>query len=157
MHIKYKGINNFKSSDLKSTCVKLWPWVDQSIWQKSIVFSSLSEKEHASERPGNLPAETQPLCCFPPLKEQNDRNNSKKDSQSIISMKKRKTVPEKPIRFVALLVESEATFSAVSLSAACSCRNVCRMLWSCSHITAIKAQDTSSGSMSSQELRAQKR
>lgn len=66
-------------------------------------------------------------------------------------------VPEKPIRFVALLVESGPALSAVSLSAACSCRKVCRMFWSCSHITAIRAQDTSSGSKSSQELRAQER
>lgn len=58
-----------------------------------------------------------------------------------------------PIRFALLLLESRAVLSAVPLSAVCSWWKVYSVFWSCSHITSIKAVDTSRGSKSSQELR----
>lgn len=60
-------------SYLKGTCVKLWPRVDQSIWQKWKVFSSLSVTALASETPRNLQAGIQPLYYFPLLKNKDGR------------------------------------------------------------------------------------
>lgn len=58
-----------------------------------------------------------------------------------------------PFIFEFRLLVSRSGLSAVHLSAFCSWWNACRVFWSCSHITSIKAWDTSSGSKSSQELK----
>lgn len=58
-----------------------------------------------------------------------------------------------PFIFVVQLLVSRLGLSVVHLSAVCSWWNACRIFWSCSYITSIKACDTSSGSKSSQELK----
>ena len=52
-----------------------------------------------------------------------------------------------------LFLVSRSAFSAIPLSATCCWWKLCRMFWSCSHITSIRAWDISKGSKSSQELR----
>lgn len=58
-----------------------------------------------------------------------------------------------PFIFEVRLLVSTSVLSAVHLSAVWSWWNACRVFWSCSHITSIKACDISSGSNSSQELK----
>lgn len=58
-----------------------------------------------------------------------------------------------PTGFVLLLLASRSFLSDVSLSAVCFWWKVRRTFWSCSHITSMRARDTSIGNKSSQELR----